>query len=225
MQEHLEGLGPLPRPVQGQHEVFAALLAQGVPGHQLGELAGERAVPAQLEHQSGAFLHQREPHLFQPGGLRLQPGAGGLVQRGAPPDAERLLELRARLFGPSVPGGVPPLLGPLHELLDVDPVLSLGQQVARGRGDQQIGHSGLLEGLAEGGHADGDLVAGRRGGRFRPDGVHQGVHRHDPVGVEQQHRQDRGLAPAVDAQRTVIGLDEQRSQHSEDKPIQKVPRP
>lgn len=135
-----------------------------MPGHQVGELSGERAVPAQLEHQPGAFLHQREPHLLQPGGLRLQPGAGRLVERGAPPDAERLLELRARLLGASVPGGVPPLLGPLQELLDVDPVLALGQQVARGRGDQQIGHPGLFEGLAEGGHADGDLVAGRRRG-------------------------------------------------------------
>ncbi|GAA3507051.1 hypothetical protein GCM10019017_01810 [Streptomyces showdoensis] len=205
----LQRLGLAARPGQRHHELGAQALAERVLHHQVDQPGHELLVQPEGEARVHPLLDDGEPLFVEPGGRGLEHGAGDAAAeaRGAAPEPEGALEGGGRLLEAAGLGGGPPGgRGPLEDLEVQLLVLDL-DEVARRPGLDDVGQAGLRHAGADDGDADLDLGArgGRRGGT--PDRVDEPAHRDDPVGLQEQDRQDDALTLGGD-QRRATGTDD-----------------
>ncbi len=171
---------------------------------------------AEFQASRGELLVHVEAQLGQAGRLGLHALGGDALQGGPAPHGEGLLEAGAGLLQVPPAGGGLSFGGPLLELDGVDTVFAGEEHVAGVAGDEDaVDAERGLEGLAQRGDADGDLVAGSGGWFAVPDGVGERVDGDDPPGRQQQHRHDGALAAALQGHGPSLGADVQRPQDPE----------
>ncbi len=159
----------------------------------------------------------------QPTGIEAgdQPQGRGALQvgQGRPtPQRERLREQSGRPVGVVQAERVVAGRRQALEVQDVHAVPRDVEQVAAGRGAQDRGFVGRLDGLAQPRDVDLDRVggAGRRG--VVPDRVDQPVGAHAGAGREGQHREQGPRAMATDRCRHVVHAGVQRAEQADGQP-------
>lgn len=155
------------------------------------------------------LLHDGEPLFVQPRGRSLQRHAGGATveTRRPAPEPERGFEGGCRLVeAAGLRGGTSGRRDPLEDMQIQLVVPDFGEVSGR-PGLDDIGQPDLRHAGADDRDTDLDLGAcgGRRG--HAPDGVDEVTHRNDPIGLQQQNRQNDALALGGD-QRWATGADD-----------------
>jgi hypothetical protein len=206
--------------IQRQYELAMQPLPQRILGGQLFQLAGECVVPAKRQVRVDPRFEGGEPQFLQPG--RLGPGEGVVSQVGQHTAAPQPQRLAQRPRGFVVPARVqrgPPRGEPVLEHRRVQVLAAHPQQVTAAPGDQDVagGPPGPARiqrpaqmkhvGLQGGGPPLGWVPA--------PDVFGQPVHRHDPVGLQQQQRQHRPLPRTAQRHHLSGSRDLQRPENPE----------
>ena len=193
----LERLGLTARPVKGEHELRPQSLSQWVLAHERLELPDECGMAPVSEIPVDPPLETGQTQLLQPRNLRLGEGlVRELGKRGAPPDAERLLEL---------PLGCK-CLDPFEvELAGLDAELVAG----RARDD-----SISTDCLPKLGDVHLQRLLSRRRRAFAPERLDQTVVRDHAVRVEQEHRKQSPLLCSADVDDPAVLEHLERAQDS-----------
>ena len=177
-----ERVGLAPRAIEGEHELPAWPLAQGLRLDERLELGDELGVAREREVGVDPLLERDRAQLLEPCDLglceRLVEEVG---QGGAAPQAERLAESGLRCLGAAVLKRVSTLVGEADEAVRVDPVrVELEHVARRACGDDRP------ERLAELRHVDLDGVRGGLGRLSRPEALDEAVDGDDATDVERE---------------------------------------
>ena len=111
--------GNLPAPVEGDHELRPGALAQGVRGHQAGQLAGELDVAPGAQVGLDAVLPCRQPALVEVPAVVVEGGGDDVRERVALPEHERAPQ---QITGGIGPAGREFLPAPVGEVAEHEPV-------------------------------------------------------------------------------------------------------
>ena len=177
-------------------------------GNERLELGDQLGVTAEGEVGGDPLLERRELELLEPRALGLRERRLAEIRERRPaPERERLAQRLGR--GGGCLASRP--FDELREALEVELAGLDAEEVARPAGDDSVG----AEQLAERVHRHLEGVCGRLRRILAPEGVDQALARNDRVGVEEQKREQRPLAPAADGEDAAVLLDLERAEQPE----------
>ena len=208
----LQRVGLAARAVEGQHELPAKALAEGMLGDEALELGDEVGRPAQLEIGVDPALERGEPELLEPLTLgRHERGAFEARERGTPAERERRVQLRrgdGRLLAArAVDEGL--------EALEIELVPAHLESISRALREDALASQDLPQAV----HRDLQRVRRRRRWAVAPERVDHAVARHDLVRAQEQQREHRTLLPAAERERLSFGRHLERPENPELEPL------
>ena len=210
--EDLEGLPRTAVDVESPHQQLDRPLPQRFAGHDLARGRDGVGRGAGLHEQRGTVLERRQPELLEPRGRRAGEAVGELPVGGSPPPSQRVVEQRARPYRIRRPDGASGAVVRL-EALRVDRRRVGDEDVTRRAGDDRRAHR------PEPGPQPGDDLLQRVGWRARwllpPQRLHQPVNGDDRVRLQQECGEQRPRPWPGQRDRTVVGLDLQRTKYPE----------
>ncbi len=178
--------------MQGAHELGGEPFTQRVFAGEFPEFGDEPVVLPERERRVDAVLGRGQPQLGEPGRARR---VGEPVERGTPPERQRLGEEREFRFRP---GGFPRLRGEPLEAVQVDVLRVDGEPVpGGGELDEPVRRAAVLEALAQPRDLGLQRLGGPLGRVVAVQAVDQPFGTDDPSGVErEQGEQAAQLRPA-----------------------------
>ena len=198
--------------VQRAHEQGDPALPQRFSRDEIPRLGHGVGRRPQVQQQLNPILQTRQPQLLQADRGHLREPLAELAIGRAPPQRQRTV------YGPGRPlrvdvhqGAGSPILP--FEHVGVDRLVRSGQQVAARPGVHAV--SPTPQAGSQPRHHLLQRVGRGRGQIRAPQRIHQAVGRHDGPRLQQQRDQQRPGPAARDDDRTVIGLDLQRTEHPE----------
>ncbi len=188
--------------VEREHELSARALAERLRLDERLELGDELCMPAEREIRLDPLLDGDRAQLLEPRDLGLRERLVQEVrERRAAPEGERLAQRtlgRCRISPSERPA---PLLGETREAVEIDPLRSELELVAR-RARRDHG----AERLTELGDVDLDGVRRRVGLLARPERLDQPIDGDDPAGLEREHGEQRARLRSSESDWRAIAL-------------------